>query len=118
MRITYRLFKLLKEKYGLNEKVWSPFGILGLTQSILMVRAVEHAAKKVGGANLSGQAIYDAMFEGPITEDELMGILPTLYYTKEAPFSTRDMKVKITTVKDKCQLAVPDGSPCHSEWST
>jgi branched-chain amino acid transport system substrate-binding protein len=81
-----------------------------------MVRAVEHAAKKVGGANLSGQAIYDAMFEGPITEDELMGILPTLYYTKEAPFSTRDMKVKITTVKDgKFQLAVPGWVPVPAD---
>jgi hypothetical protein len=44
-------------------------GINGI-EGILLVRAVEHVAKKVDGANLTGQAIYDAMFEGPITEDE------------------------------------------------
>ncbi len=105
----FEFFKMLAIKHGLNEQLhWSPFGVLGLTQGIFMVRAVEHAAKKVGGANLTGQAVYDAFFEGAFTEEELMGILPTLYFTKEAPFSTKDLKVKITTVKDgKYQLAAP-----------
>jgi len=81
-----------------------------------MVRAVEHAAKKVGGANLTGQAIYDAFFEGPITEDELMGILPTQNFSKDAPFATKDLKVKITTVKNgKYQLATPEWVPVPTD---
>jgi branched-chain amino acid transport system substrate-binding protein len=109
----YEFFKTLAAKYNLNEQLhWSPFGILGLTQGILMVRAVEHAAGKVGGANLTGRAVYDAFFEKPFTDAELMDILPTLTFTNEAPFCTRDLKVKITTVKDgKYQLAAPGWVP-------
>jgi hypothetical protein len=56
--------------------------------------------------------VYDAFFEKPFTDAELMGILPTLTFTNEAPFCTRDLKVKITTVKDgKYQLAAPGWVP-------
>jgi len=105
----YKYFKMLQKNYKLSDKTWSPFGMLGLTQGILMARIVEHAAKKAGGGNLTGQAIYNTMFDGPFTEQELMGILPTQQFTKDAPFATKDLKVKITTVKDgKYQLATPD----------
>jgi branched-chain amino acid transport system substrate-binding protein len=109
----YEFFKTLEKKYGLKEDLhWSPFGMLGFTQGIFMARAVEHAARKVGGANLTGQAVYDAFFEKPLTEDELMGILPTLHFTREAPFSTKDLKVKIATVKNgKYQPAAPGWVP-------
>jgi hypothetical protein len=37
-----------------------------------------------------------------------MGILPGQHFTKQAPFSTENLKVKITTVKDgKYVLATP-----------
>ena len=69
-------------------------------------------AKKVGGENLTGQAVYDAFFAAPFTEKELMSIFPTLYFTKEAPFSIKDLKVKITTVKNgKYTLAAPGWVP-------
>jgi branched-chain amino acid transport system substrate-binding protein len=81
--------------------------MMALNQSILAVRAVEHAAKKVGGAKLTGQAVYNAMFTGPFTYEELMGTLPPLHFTKAAPFSTKEMKVKIETVK-RGQYALAD----------
>jgi len=108
----YKFFKMLQKGYKLHDKTWSPFGMLGLTQGILMVRIVEHAAKKVGGANLTGQAIYDAIYQTPFTEKELMGILPTQKFTKAAPFASKNLKVKITTVRDgKYQLATPGWAP-------
>jgi ABC-type branched-subunit amino acid transport system substrate-binding protein len=108
----YQFFKVLQKEYKLPDKMWSPPGMMGLTQGILMVRMVEHAAKKVGGANLTGQAIYDAIYQAPFTEEELMGILPTQEFTKDAPFATKDLKVKITTVRDgKYQLAAPGWVP-------
>ncbi|MDY6878619.1 MAG: ABC transporter substrate-binding protein [Desulfatiglans sp.] len=104
----YQYFKTLQETYKLSDKTWSPFGMLGLTQGILMARIVEHAAKKVGPSNLTGEVIYNTMFDQPFTEQELMGILPTQRFGKDAPFATKDLKVKITTVKDgKYQLATP-----------
>lgn len=103
----YKFYQLLQKNYGL-EGDWNPISFLGLCQGILAVRAVEHAAKKAGGAKLTGQAVYDALSSGTFTEDELMGLMPTLHFTKDAPFPVQDAKVKIETVKDgKYQLAAP-----------
>ena len=42
------------------------------------------------------------------TEEELMYTLPTLTFTKDAPFSNKDLKVMLETVKDgKYTLATP-----------
>lgn len=112
----YQFFQTLSERSGLPEKLWNVMTIMALNQSILAVRAVEHAAKKVGPDNLNGQAVYDAMFEGPFTSDELMGSLPTLNFTKEAPFPLGDLKVIIETVKDgKYVMADPDWVPVPSD---
>ena len=83
--------------------------MMALNQSLLAVRAVEHAAKKTGGDKLTGQAVYDAMLAGPFTEAELMYTLPTLTFTKDAPFSNKDLKVMLETVKDgEYTLATPE----------
>jgi branched-chain amino acid transport system substrate-binding protein len=111
----YEFYKLLQNKYGIKED-WSPISMMGLTQGILTVRAIEHAAKKVGTANLNGQAVYDALATGTFTEEELMGLMPTLHFTKDAPFPTTDLKVKIETVKDgKYTLATPGWVPVPSD---
>jgi branched-chain amino acid transport system substrate-binding protein len=112
----FDFYRMLTQKYGLDPKFWNPIAELAYIQAILLVRAVEHAAEKVGGANLTGQAVYDTMFEKPFTEEELMGILPTLSFTKAAPFSTKDMKVMIATVKGgKYQLAAPGWVPVPND---
>jgi branched-chain amino acid transport system substrate-binding protein len=97
----YQFYEMLVEKYKLLKDFYNPFSMMALNQSLLAVRAIEHAAKKVGAANLTGQAVYDAMFTGPFTYEELMGTLPTLNFTKGAPFPLGpDVKVQIETVKD------------------
>jgi branched-chain amino acid transport system substrate-binding protein len=107
----YEFYKLLQSKYELKED-WNPVNMMALTQTLLALRAVEHAAKKVGADKLTGQAVYDALSSGTFTEEELMGLMPTLRYTKGAPFPTKDLKVKIETVKDgKYQLAAPGWIP-------
>ena len=114
----YKFFTLLAEKYGVSKDNWNPYAMMGLNQSLLAVRAVEHAARKVGVAKLTGQAVYDAMFEAPFTSDELQGTLPTLTFTKEAPFCTKDLKVIIETVKDgKYIKATPDWIPAITDVS-
>jgi branched-chain amino acid transport system substrate-binding protein len=108
----YQFFKVLEQKYGLREEHWNPQTMMALNQSILAVRAVERAAQKVGTAKLTSQAVYDAMFSGPFTEEQLMGTLPTLSFNKEAPFPRGDVKVKIETVKNgNYVLATPEWIP-------
>jgi len=112
----YGFFKLLVDKYKLNKKLYNPYTMMALNQSILAVRAVEHAAKKVGAANLTGQAVYDAILAKPFTEEELMYTLPTLKFTKEAPFSTVEPKVMIETVKNgEYTLATPEWLPVPTD---
>lgn len=112
----YKFFQLLTEKYGLDKNLWNPYTMMALNQSLLAVRAVEHAAKKVGAANLTGQAVYDAMFAGPFTHEELMDTLPTLEFTKEAPFCNKNLKVMIETVKDgEYVLATPEWIPVPAD---
>jgi len=97
-----KFFKeVLVDQYKLSDKLWNPFTMMALNQTLLTVRAVEHAANKVGGDKLTGRAVYEAMFAGPFTSQELMGTLPSLTFTKEAPFPLGSgVKVMIETVKN------------------
>jgi branched-chain amino acid transport system substrate-binding protein len=112
----YDFYKLLVGKYGLKKNSYNPYTMMALTQSILAVRAVEHAVKKVGAENLTGQAVYDAILSEPFTEEELMCTLPTLQFTKEAPFCNKDLKVMIETVKNgEYTLAAPEWIPVPTD---
>jgi branched-chain amino acid transport system substrate-binding protein len=112
----YRFFKELQQKYGLKEGDWNPQTMVALNQSILAVRAFERAVKKVGAKQVSGQAVYDAMYLGPFSEENLMFTLPTLEFTKDAPFCNKDLKVMIETVKDgKYTLAGPNWVPIPAD---
>ncbi len=107
----YKLFEQYRPKLA-PEAPWDLNAVQFAGQLVLTLRAVERAAKKVGAGNITGQAVYDAMYEGPFTEENLLGLWPTLKYTKEAPFSTYHMKVKSSTVRDgKHVLTSPDWLP-------
>jgi branched-chain amino acid transport system substrate-binding protein len=102
------------QKLGLQNS-WSIVAVQAAIMELLTLRAIERAAEIVGPDNITGEAVYNAMFAGPFTEQDLLGLVPTLTFTKEAPFSTKDLKVKATTVKDGKQvlvsqdwIAVPD----------
>ncbi|MBU2648692.1 ABC transporter substrate-binding protein [bacterium] len=112
----YDFFKYLQKQYKLPDVIWSPFGILGLSQTMLLVRSIEHTAKRVGADNITGQAVYDTLLSSTITEKELMGILPDQHFTREAPFTLTDLKLQIGTVKNgRYQLAVPGWYPIPSD---
>lgn len=113
---TYGFSKLLVAKYGLKEGAYNPNTMMALNQSILAVRAVEHTIKRVGAENLTGQAVYDAILAEPFAEEELMFSLPTLQFTKEAPFCTKNLKVMIETVKNgEYTVAVKGWIPVPSD---
>jgi len=108
----YQFFKTLQKSYGLKEEDWNPQNMIPFGQSIFTVRAIERAAKKVGGANLAGQAVYDAIQSGPFSHEELMGILPAISFTKEAPFPTGKLQATIETVRNGTYvLATPEWVP-------
>ena len=107
----FQFYQTLSKNYGLPAD-WNPLNQLGISQALLMVRAVEHAAKKVGADKVTGEAVYEALANGTFTDEELMGFVAGFSFTKDAPFPTKNAKVKIETVKDgKYTLATPDWIP-------
>ena len=99
------------QKLGIKDH-WSLISVQAGIQSLLALRAVERAAAAVGPDNITGEAVYDAMFASPFTTEELLGLASTLTFTKDAPFSTQDLKVKASTIKEGKQVLVsPDWIP-------
>lgn len=103
----WKFYQTLSKDYGLPAE-WNPINLLGISQALLTVRAVEHAARKVGADKLTGQAVYDVLVSDTFTEEELMGVLPTMKFNRDAPFPLEGGKVRVEWVKDgKYQLATP-----------
>lgn len=99
---------------------WNIIHALMAGQVILLTNAVERAAAEVGPDNITPQAIYDAMYAGPFTEEDLLGLYPTLTFTKKRPFSSGKLKAMATTVKDGKRVVVGDGwipVPDVKKWS-
>ena len=95
------------QKLGLKNS-WSLVAVQTSIMYLLTLRAVERAAEAVGPDNITGEAVYNAMYAKPFTEEDLLGLASTLTFTKDAPFSTKDLKVKATTVKDGKQVLVSE----------
>lgn len=93
------------KKLGIKDH-WSNLSVQGALMQLMALKGIERAAAKVGADKITGEAVYEAMFQAPITEAELLGLAPTMTFTKEAPFSTKNLRVKITMVKDGKQVLV------------
>lgn len=103
----WEFYQVLSKQYGLPVE-WNPINLLGISQGLMAVRAVEHTAARVGAAKITGEAVYETLITQKFTEEELMGILPEVVFNKEAPFRLTG-RVKVETVKGgKYQLSTPD----------
>ena len=87
-------------KYNKGKGTWGLTAAQTSGQALLAVAAVERAAAKVGPANITGQAMYDALLAGPFPAESFMGLLSTVKFDKSAPFPTDHLAVKALTVKD------------------
>jgi len=95
------------KKLGLENK-WSIVAVQAAIMEVLTLRAVERAAEMVGPDNITGEAVYNAMYAKPFTQEDLLGLASTQIFTKAAPFSTQDLKVKATTVKNGKQVLLSE----------
>jgi branched-chain amino acid transport system substrate-binding protein len=93
-----KFYEKLKADYKMTAP-WNVLTLMGMAQGLYTVRAIEHAIKKHGAQNLTGAKIRDTLFTDVITTEETFGTLPTLKFTKEAPFPVEGLKVNIATVK-------------------
>ena len=106
-----KIFEKYKAKLGYKTP-WTLMTVQAAAQSVVAFRVAERAAKAVGADKITGEAMYNAFYSGPFSEEELLGMLSTQTWTKNAPFSEKDIKVKCTTVKGGKQVMVtPDWVP-------
>ncbi len=94
-----KFYRMLQEKYGLKSG-WNAMTVLGLGQSIVAVRAIEAAVKAKGADKVSGEAVHDALLTTKFTGTELMGLLPGVDFSNDAPFPTGTAKINVATMKD------------------
>ena len=98
-----KIFNEYKKKIGV-EADWSLTMCNEGARMALFGRAVERAAAKVGANKITGEAVYQAVFEGPITKEDMLGLTDTLVYSKEAAFPLKNINVRSTTVKNGKQV--------------
>jgi hypothetical protein len=104
-----QVFEKYKQKLGFKTP-WSLITLQSSGQILIGLKAVERAIAKVGADSVTGADVYKAFYSGPFDgEKDLLGLMPTLTFTKNAPFSEKDVKVKATTVKNGKQVLVGGG---------
>lgn len=94
-----RIIREYSEKLGLKATS-SVLLVQAGIMNLLALRAVERASELVGPDEITGEVMYRAMYVRPFTEEDLLGFAPTMTFTKEAPFSTKNPRVKCLTVKN------------------
>jgi branched-chain amino acid transport system substrate-binding protein len=104
-----QVFEKYKEKLGFKTP-WSLITLQGAGQALIGLKAVERAIVKVGADNVTGKDVYNAFYAGTFDgEEDLLGLMPSLTFTKSAPFSEQDIKVKATKVTKGKQVLVGGG---------
>ena len=90
---------------------WSVASVMGFNQSLVALRAIEAAARKVGADKVNGDAGRTALLATPLTTDQTFGMLPKLTYTNEAPFPVTGLTVNIASIKDGKNVIAADNVP-------
>ncbi|OGA98870.1 MAG: branched-chain amino acid ABC transporter substrate-binding protein [Burkholderiales bacterium RIFCSPHIGHO2_12_FULL_69_20] len=94
-----KFYRMLQDKHGLKSG-WNAMTMLGLGQTIVAVRAIEAAVKAKGADKVTGEAVHAALLATQFSGPELMGLLPGVDFSVDAPFPTGSAKVNVATMKD------------------
>jgi branched-chain amino acid transport system substrate-binding protein len=106
-----RFYDLLVAKHGMKVP-WHAITSLGMTQTLLAVRAIEVAAKKHGPDKLNGELIYNTLMETTFPAKDFFGLTGgDLDFSVEAPFPTKDPRINIGQVVGGKLITVARGVP-------
>lgn len=106
-----KFYDLLVAKHGMKVP-WHAITSLGMTQTLLALRAVEVAAKKHGADKLTGEHIYNAMLETTFPAKDFFGLTGgDLDFSVESPFPSRDPRINIGQVVGGKLVTVAKGVP-------
>jgi branched-chain amino acid transport system substrate-binding protein len=106
-----RFYDLLVARHGMKVP-WHAITSLGMTQTLLAVRAIEVAAKKHGPDKLSGELIYSTLIETTFPAKDFFGLTGgDLDFSVEAPFPTKDPRINVGQVVGGKLVTVAKGVP-------
>lgn len=107
-----KIYEEYKGRLGVKNS-WSTVMAQGEGMAIFALRLVERAAEMVDKDNITGEAVYNALFIRPFSAKEMLGLTPEISFSKAYSFPViKDLKVKIATVKDgKFVLATENWIP-------
>jgi branched-chain amino acid transport system substrate-binding protein len=112
-----KFYDMLQKDHALKAP-WNGFTIMGLSQTLYTVRAIERAVQKAGSNPITGTDVRAALLAGPIRSGDMFGLTPDLEFSSSAPFPTTNAKVNIGTVKDGkfVPAALGVAVPAVSKW--
>jgi branched-chain amino acid transport system substrate-binding protein len=94
-----------------SQTTWSVASVMGFNQTLVALRAIEAAARKVGADKVTGEAVRNALMSTQLTSEQTFGFLPNLTYTNEAPFPVAGLTVNIATIKDGKYVIAAENVP-------
>lgn len=93
-----KFYEMLVAKYGLKTP-WHTFTGIGIGQALVVVRAVEAAARKHGGDKLTGENVHQILMTTTIAAKDLYGFSGgNLDFSPEAPFPLQDPRINVGQV--------------------
>ena len=112
-----RFYDMLAAKYGLKAS-WNSVTGAGIAQSLVLVRAIEAAAQKHGGAKLTGEILYQTLTTTEFPAKLFFGYTHDLEFSVDAPFPSKAPKINIGTVSGGKVVTVATGVPVPtlSKW--
>ncbi len=87
------------EKYKSGDGTWGIVAAQSAAQTVLALRSLENAIKKVGKDKVTGEAMYRALLETPVTEKDMLGLTPDLAFDNTRPFPSGKLRAKAVVVK-------------------
>lgn len=102
-----------------TEGEWGLITAQATAQAVLALRVLERAVADAGAGNVTGQAMYDALMAHTYSEEELLGILPTLNFDTSAPFPVGDIAAAAEWVQDGRIVPLGNGwlsVPALDQW--
>ncbi|MDO9433916.1 ABC transporter substrate-binding protein [Hydrogenophaga sp.] len=114
-----KFYDMLVAKYGMKAP-WHSITTIGINQTLVLVRAVEAAAKKNGGDKLTGEMVYNTLIDTHFPAKDFFGFTGggDIDFSADTPFPIKDPRVNIGQVVGGKLTTVAKGVPIPklSKW--
>jgi branched-chain amino acid transport system substrate-binding protein len=106
-----RFYDMLVAKYGVTAP-WHSLTTIGISQTLVMVRAMEAAARKNGGDKLTGEMLYKTLIGTQFSAKDLFGFTGgDIAFSVDTSFPVDDARINIGQVVNGKLITAAKGVP-------